>query len=63
MELTTADAIQEMEEREKVFHLDPDTYPEKMVGYMIALYDLGFLSQDMIRQYERKFGVVVFPDE
>jgi hypothetical protein len=63
MKLTIADVIQEMEGRQKVFHLDPSTYQGKMVGYMTALYDLGFLSWDHIREYERKFGVVVFPDE
>lgn len=63
MKITTTDAIQEMEEREKVFHLDPDTYPEKMAGYMTALYDLGFLSWNKIKEYEKKFGVVVFLNE
>lgn len=63
MEITTQDAKQEMEGREIILRLDPDTYPDKMAGYLTALYDLGFLSFDETREYEKKFGVVVFSDD
>ena len=62
MQITVEDAITEMRVREIVFHLDPDTYPEKMAGYLTALYDLGFLSLDRVLEYEREYGVLVFPN-
>lgn len=64
MEVTKTDAITELEAREKHYStVEDEHYHAKMAGYLTALYDLGFLSWNEIREYEKKYRVGVFLDE
>lgn len=63
MKVTKEDAIAVMDERSFILKLDPDSFHDKMAGYLTALYDLGFLSWNDVRGYEESFGVIVFPEE
>ncbi len=47
------DVIAVMEERCLVLKRDPDSFSDKMAGYLTALYDMGLLSwNDVKRQGE-----------
>ena len=56
-------AIDEIYARDIYFRVtDNDSYHDRMAGYILALYDVGLISQEKRDEYETQFDLDLFPD-
>ena len=55
--------IETVNVRNTLFRIDTDTYSDRMSGYLLALYDMGIVSWNKIRAYEKQFNIDIFQEE
>ncbi len=56
--------IETIDARNTTFRsIDFDSYPDRMSGYLLALYDLGIVSWNKLKDYEKKFNINIFEED
>jgi hypothetical protein len=46
-----------IEIRNTIFNTDPNSYPDRMAGYILALYEIGIISFNERENYAQRFSL------